>query len=67
MAQPTIRITGMGRPKTESDVWLMRAAQARRIATVLSRRDADIALSHAAECEAEAVRLGEARRPPIAA
>jgi len=51
----------------EAEVWLARAARARHIAMTLSKPDAEIALAHAAECEAEAARLLAARRPKIAA
>jgi hypothetical protein len=44
----------------------LRAAQARRIAEMLSPSDADILRAFAEECEAEAMRVGE-RKLPIAA
>ena len=53
-------------PSREADLWLTRAARARRIAWTLSRADAEIALAHAAECEAEAARLVR-ESAPIAA
>ena len=48
-------------------MWLLRAERARRIALTLSKRDAEIALAHAAECEAEARRAMTPHTPPIAA
>ena len=67
MAPSTIRTPRARIPTRESELWRLRAAQARRIALMLSRPDADIALAHAAECEARAARLNEAHRPPMAA
>ena len=43
-----------GRPFGASEVWLRRAAQARRIARMLSVADAAILDAYAIECEAEA-------------
>ena len=40
-----------------SEVWLRRAAQARRIARMLSVADAAMLDAYAIECEAEATRL----------
>lgn len=44
------------RPDLRSEVseWLARAAQARRVANMLSNRDADVARAYARECEAKA-------------
>ena len=67
MAMATIRAPRPRLPMRESELWRLRAAQARRIALMLSRADADIALAHAAECEARAARLREPQRPPMAA
>ncbi len=67
MALLTIRNSPPVSPISESDRWRARAARARRIAAMLSRADAEIALAHAAECEAQAARLIEARCPPVAA
>lgn len=67
MMHSAIRIPEMRGSKRESDLWLARAAQARRIAAILSKLDAEIALAHAAECEAEAARLLRPVHPPIAA
>jgi hypothetical protein len=53
----TIRNAPSLSPMREADLWRARAARARRIAWTLSRADAEIALAHAAECEAEATRL----------
>jgi hypothetical protein len=63
----TIRNAPLVAPAREADLWLMRAARARRIAWTLSRPDAEIALAHAAECEAEAARLVRDSAPLIAA
>jgi hypothetical protein len=67
MALATIRIPRARSPVRESEIWRLRAERARRIALMLSRGDAEIALAHAAECEAKAARLNELQRPPIAA
>ena len=67
MPLPTIRYSPPVSPIPESDRWRARAARARRIAAMLSRADAEIALAHAAECEAQAARLIEPHRPPVAA
>ena len=53
------------RPFGASEVWLRRAAQARRIARMLSVADAAILDAYAIECEAEA-RIAE-QKLPIAA
>ncbi len=55
------------RPITASERWLGRAARARGIAMMLSRADAMVVEAYAAECEAEAKRVIEARGVPIAA
>jgi hypothetical protein len=57
MALLPIRNVSPLSPPREARLWLARAARARRIAWTLSRADAEIALAHAAECEAEATRL----------
>jgi hypothetical protein len=67
MPLPTIRHAPPVSPVPESDLWRARAARARRIAAMLSQADAEIALAHAAECEAEAARLIEPHRRPVAA
>ncbi len=48
-------------------IWLARAAQARRIAVMLSAKDAEIVAAYAMECEAEVKRLIDQRQPAIAA
>lgn len=55
------------RPKKVQDAqfWLCRAEQARRVATMLSARDAALAEAFAAECEAAA--QGPKAATPIAA
>jgi hypothetical protein len=63
----TIRNSPSVSPMRESELWRARAARARRVAAMLSRPDAEIALAHAVECEAEAERLTAAPRRPIAA
>ena len=45
-------------------MWLARAERARRIALTLSKTDAEIALAHAAECEAEAIRAATPQPTP---
>src|SRR5262245_66694555 len=50
------------RPFGASEVWLRRAAQARRIARMLSVADAAILDAYAIECEAEARSEGEKLR-----
>ena len=67
MARKASRTKALGLPMCESEIWLARAERARRIAATLSKADAEIALAHARECEAEAVKLLESRQPPIAA
>ena len=67
MALAAIRISGTQAPIREAELWRRRAERARRIALMLSRADAEIALAHAAECEVKAARLAEPRRPPMAA
>jgi hypothetical protein len=67
MALLAIRNVPPRLPVREADLWLERAARARRIAWTLSRPDAEIALAHAAECEAEAARVIRESAPLIAA
>jgi len=55
------------KPITASERWLGRAARARGIAMMLSKADAMVVEAYAAECEAEAKRVIEAQRAPIAA
>jgi hypothetical protein len=47
--------------------WLLRAAQARRIALMLAGRDAEIVEAYALECEAKAAQPVKQKRPAIAA
>lgn len=55
-------------PVAASQLWLARAAQARRIAATLSGKDAEIVEGYARECEAEARRIIDRKtRKPIAA
>jgi len=67
MPLPPIRKPRPRSPIREAELWRLRAEQARRIASMLSRADAEIALSHAAECEAKAKTIDERRRSPVAA
>jgi hypothetical protein len=55
------------KPITASERWLGRAARARRIALMLSRKDADLVEAYAAECEAQARQINEEQRASIAA
>ena len=50
-----------------SKVWLRQAAQAQRIARMLSVADAAMLDAYAIECEAEATRLIAEQKLPIAA
>lgn len=54
-------------PITASERWLGRAARARVIAMMLSRADANMVETYAAECEAEAKCLSEERREVLIA
>jgi len=54
MSEATILNQRARRPFGASEVWLRRAAQARRIARMLSVADAAILDAYAIECEAEA-------------
>jgi hypothetical protein len=47
--------------------WVMRAERARRIATMLSRKDAEAIEAYAKECEARARAIGRQTMPPLAA
>jgi hypothetical protein len=47
--------------------WAMRAERARRIATMLSRKDAEAIEAYARECEAQAKQTIERQAPPLAA
>ena len=55
------------KPFGASEVWLRRAAQARRIARMLPVADAKMLDAYAIECEAEATRLIAEQKLPIAA
>jgi hypothetical protein len=67
MVMATIRRSRLRGPRREADVWFARAEQARRIAPALAKRDSEIALAYAAECEREGRRLLDPHRPPMAA
>jgi hypothetical protein len=47
--------------------WAMRAERARRIATMLSRKDAEAIEAYARECEAKAKQTIERQAPALAA
>ena len=49
---------------TDTQLWLARAEQARRVARMLSAKDAAVVEAYAKECEARAERRDE---PPLAA
>jgi hypothetical protein len=60
----------MGASTSRTDVpqaWAMRAERARRIATMLSRKDADAIEAYARECEAKAMQMIERQAPALAA
>jgi hypothetical protein len=47
--------------------WLMRAERARRIASMVSRRDAEAIEAYARECDARAKQIERQVVPPLAA
>jgi hypothetical protein len=57
MGELAILIQHPKKPVATSEVWLGRAEQARRIALMLSVKDAALLDGYAIECEAEAARL----------
>jgi len=67
MGQSAILFSQAMNPVGAAQFLLARAAQARRIALTLSKKDAEIAEAYAKDCEAEARRLLTRRTPPIAA
>jgi hypothetical protein len=67
MSDLSILFQRVRRPIPASERWLGRAARARALAMMLSKADAKVAEAYAAECEAEAKRLSEAYRTPVAA
>ena len=66
MGQSAILFQPVRRPVAERAAWLARARQARRLASMLSVRDAQLLEAYAEECEGEVKRL-EAKAAPIAA
>jgi hypothetical protein len=56
------------RTESEADTWYLRAEQARRIASMLSPRDADLVLAYARECEdkAQVAQADTVAKTPIA-
>jgi len=66
MAQTAILFSQATKPFEGSTAWVARAAQARRIAVMLSPEDAKILEAYAVECEAKAARP-TGQRPAIAA
>jgi hypothetical protein len=67
MGELAILIQHPKKPVATSEVWLGRAERARRIAMMLSVRDAALLKGYAIECEAEAVRLIAERALQVAA
>jgi hypothetical protein len=67
MAQAAILFPSTARKiLSTSEAWLRRAAQARRVGTMLMAPDAALLEAYARECEAEAARPAD-QRPAIAA
>lgn len=66
MSNP-ILIFAMRKHLSVSQIWLDRAARARRIGMMLSHADASILEAFAQECEAQAAALLAPPAPPIAA
>jgi hypothetical protein len=67
MGQPPILFQSARKPVAECAAWLARARQARRLAPMLSGRDADLLEAYADECEREVRQLLEAKAASIAA
>jgi hypothetical protein len=61
MGQQPILFQSVRKPVAECAAWLARARQARRLALMLSMRDAELLETFAAECEGEVRRLLEAK------
>ena len=66
MGQQPILAALSRRPVADCAAWLARARQARRLAPMLSARDAQLLETYADECEGEGRRLA-AKAAPIAA
>jgi hypothetical protein len=67
MAQTAILFPRAVKSASPVGAWLARAEQARRVAAMLSPQDAAIVEAYAAECEAEATRPLDEKRPARAA
>jgi hypothetical protein len=67
MVQTAILFPRPAKPASTIQIWLSRAAQARRVASMLSAKDAEVIEAYALECEAEARRLIGRPAPAIAA
>jgi hypothetical protein len=66
MGQQPILRRGRRKPVADCAAWMARARQARRLASMLSMRDAKLLEAYADECEEEVRRLA-AEAAPIAA
>jgi hypothetical protein len=67
MGQKAILLQSGRKPVADCAVWLARARQARRLALMLSVRDAALLEAYADECEGEVRRLLAAKAALIAA
>ena len=67
MGQQAIPFQSGRKPVADCAAWLARARQARRLAMMLSERDAALLEAYADECEGEVWRLLAAKAAPIAA
>lgn len=66
MAETAILFPAAAKHPETPRAWLARAAQARRVAAMLSLKDAELLEAYALECEAKAARPA-AKQPAIAA
>jgi hypothetical protein len=67
MGQQPILLQSGWKPVADCAVWLARAGQARRLALMLSQRDAELLEAYADECEGEVRRLLATKAAAIAA
>ena len=67
MGQQPILFQSGRKPVADCATWLARARQARRLALMLSARDAELLDAYADECEGEVRRLLATKAAPIAA
>ena len=67
MGQQPILFQSSRKPVADWAAWLARARQARRVALMLSARDAELLEAYAKECETEVRRLLEVKGASIAA